>query len=119
MVEELDEPGKGHPMEALRVGKRVAVSFVNYAYWKNRYHFLRVWGSNQGMMFILIAGSRATCEIIFRSGTLSCFAKRRTVEIIALLVGGEVFHRGDWVKTCKIFSQTLRAGLAIYELIKN
>ena len=39
MVEELDHPGEVI-LEALRVGKRVAVSFVNYAYWKNRFKFL-------------------------------------------------------------------------------
>ena len=35
MVEELPEPGQVI-LDALRVGKRVAVSFVNHGYWKNR-----------------------------------------------------------------------------------
>ena len=39
MVEELAEPGEVL-REALRVGKRVAVSFVNHGYWKNRMNFV-------------------------------------------------------------------------------
>ena len=39
MVEELSKPGEVI-LEALRVGRRVAVSFVNYGYWRNRIHFL-------------------------------------------------------------------------------
>ena len=39
MVEELAEPGEVL-REALRVGKRVAVSFVNHGYWKNRLNFV-------------------------------------------------------------------------------
>ena len=38
MVEELPEPGE-ILREALRVGKKVAVSFVNHGYWKNRLNF--------------------------------------------------------------------------------
>ena len=39
-------------------------------------------------------------------------------EKIEFSIGRKVFHRGDWVKTCK-FLPNLRAGLAIYELIKK
>jgi homoserine O-acetyltransferase len=116
MVEELDEPGKVI-LEALRVGKRVAVSFVNYAYWKNRYHFLK-------------SGVRIRNDVhpdSWESSNLRNYFSVRDFELFckdanrgdnSFTIGRRVFHRGDWVKTCK-FLPNLRAGLAIYELIKN
>ena len=116
MVEELEEPGKVI-LEALRVGKRVAISFVNYSYWKNRYRFLR-------------SGVRIRNEVYpdpweasklrnyFSVRDFELFCKDMKAEKIDFSIGRKVFHRGDWVKTCK-FLPNLRAGLAIYELIKK
>ncbi len=116
MVEELEEPGKVI-LEALRVGKRVAISFVNYSYWKNRYRFLR-------------SGVRIRNEVYpdpweasklrnyFSVRDFELFCKDMKAEKIEFSIGRKVFHRGDWVKTCK-FLPNLRAGLAIYELIKK
>ena len=56
MVEELDHPGEVI-LEALRVGKRVAVSFVNYAYWKIDLNFY-ILGFVYEMMFIQILGNK-------------------------------------------------------------
>mgnify|MGYP001231897608 FL=1 len=116
MVEELEEPGKVI-LEALRVGKRVAISFVNYSYWKNRYRFLR-------------SGVRIRNEVYpepwetsmlrnyFSVRDFELFCLKMKTEKIEFSIGRKVFHRGDWVKTCKFFPN-LRAGLAIYELIKK
>ena len=116
MVEELEEPGKVI-LEALRVGKRVAVSFVNYAYWKNRYHFLK-------------SGIRIKNEVhpdpwesaklrnYFSIRDFELFCHQANIEKKHFTIGRKMFHRGDWVTSCKLLPN-LRAGLAIYELVKS
>ena len=116
MVEELDQPGKVI-MEALRVGKRVAVSFVNYAYWKNRYHFLR---SGVRIKNDVHPNNWESSDLrnYFSVRDFELFCKEANRKDLTFTVGRKVFHRGDWMKTCKIFPN-FRAGLAIYELIKK
>lgn len=115
MVEELEEPGQVL-LDALRVGKRVALSFVNHGYWKNRLHFL-------------IRGTRLQNEVYPDKWESSNLRNHFTVEDFerfcresmqnerVFKIGRKVFHRGDWVKTCSIMPN-FRAGLAIYELIR-
>ena len=115
MVEELPEPG-AVILEALRVGKRVAVSFVNHAYWRNRLNFLR-------------RGKRVQNEVYphrwEQSGLRNHFSIEEFEQFCAesqghghsFEIGRKVFHQGDWVKHCT-FMPNLRSGLAIYELIK-
>lgn len=118
MVEELPEPGK-ILQEALRVGKRVAVSFVNHGYWRNRLHFIfrgkRVcndvyphrWESSHLSNHFSISEFEEFCENLSnKSSNLS------------IRIGRKVFHKGDWVGTCSILPN-FRAGLAIYEIVKE
>ena len=117
MVEELPEPGEVL-REALRVGKRVAVSFVNHGYWRNRFNFL-------------VEGKRVCNEVYphqwesshlsnhFSVNEFESYCKKFTPETeeFDIRIGRKVYHRGNWVGTCK-WLPNLRAGLAIYELIK-
>ena len=115
MVESLPEPGK-ILQQALRVGRKVAVSFVNYGYWRNRLNFL-------------LHGSRISNEVyphLWESSNLSNhfsirefedFCLRLKHDGINVRLGRKVFYRGDWVKNCKILPN-LRAGMAIYEIEK-
>lgn len=115
MVEELPEPGN-ILKQALRVGKRVAVSFVNHGYWRNRFNFLS-------------KGARLCNEVYPRrweSSHLSNhfsvlefeeFCKRLKDDGEKVRLGRKVFYRGDWVKKCS-FLPNLRSGLAIYEMVK-
>ena len=118
MVEELPEPGEVL-REALRVGKRVAVSFVNHGYWKKpdelcsswkRVHneiYPHQWESSHLSNHFSIREFEEFCRNL--SGNLQDFSAR---------IGRKVFHRGDWVGHCK-WLPILRAGLAIYEIIKE
>ena len=117
MVEELPEPGLVLD-EALRVGKRVAVSFVNHGYWRNRLNFL-------------IEGKRVCNEVYphqwesshlsnhFSVNEFESYCRKFTPKAkeFDVRIGRKVYHRGNWVGTCK-WLPNLRAGLAIYELIK-
>ena len=113
MVEELPEPGQVIS-EALRVGKRVAVSFINHGYWKNRWYFSKF-------------GSRIINDVYRKKWEKSYprnhFSIKEFEDFCISLdsqkqfrVGRKVFHRGNWKAECK-WLPNLRAGLAIYELI--
>ena len=118
MVEELPEPGTILE-EALRVGKRVAVSFVNHGYWKNRLNFIlrgkRVcndvyphrWESSHLSNHFSVREFEEFCKSLSRESSKFSFH-----------MGRKVFHRGDWVGTCRLLPN-LRAGLAIYEIFKE
>ncbi len=115
MVEELPEPGQVI-LDALRVGKRVAVSFVNHGYWRNRLHFSR-------------NGSRITNDVYRekweKSHPLNHFSIKEfesfcnpSVELKKpFRLGRKVFHHGNWRTECR-WIPNLRAGLAIYELVR-
>ena len=116
MVESLPEPGKILE-QALRVGRKVAVSFVNHGYWRNRANFL-------------FQGKRVCNEVYphqWESSHLSNhfsirefedFCLRLQAEGMKVKLGRKMFYRGDWVKHCFVLPN-LRAGLAIYEIIKE
>lgn len=116
MVESLPEPGE-ILKQALRVGRKVAVSFVNHGYWRNRWNFL-------------VEGKRVCNEVYphqWESSHLSNhfsirefeeFSKRLHSNGVKVSLGRKMFYRGDWVRKCK-FMPNLRAGLAIFEIVKK
>jgi homoserine O-acetyltransferase len=116
MIEELPEPGSVI-LEALRVGKRVALSFVNYGYWRNRIHFL---GKGMRIKNDVYPDNWEKSDLRnhFSISEFENFCKHRQRGSHSFEIGRKVYHQGDWVKTCSLFPN-LRAGLAIYELTKK
>jgi homoserine O-acetyltransferase len=116
MVEELPSPGTVI-LDALRVGKRVALSFVNHGYWRNRMHFLR-----KGMRIRNDVypddWEKSGLKNHFSISEFERFCKANQSGPTAFAVGRKVYHQGDWVKTCNTLPN-LRAGLAIYELTRK
>lgn len=116
MVETLPEPGEVIE-QALRVGRKIAISFVNYGYWRNRWNFL-------------FQGKRVCNEVYphqWESSHLSNhfsirefeeFSKRLQTNGVRVSLGRKMFYRGDWVRKCQCLPN-LRAGLAIFEIIKQ
>lgn len=115
MVEELPEPGK-IILEAMRVGRRVAVSFVNHGYWKNRFHFMK-YGSRIKNDVYRENWDSSHPRNHFSVKDFESFCHKHIDSKLSPKIGRKVFHRGNWKTTCKIFPN-LRAGLAIYELIR-
>jgi homoserine O-acetyltransferase len=115
MVEELPEPGQVI-LNALRVGRRVAVSFVNHGYWKNRLYFSQ-YGSkiNNDVYRDNWQKSEPRNHFSIREFEQFCLAPES--QKIPFKIGRKVFHRGNWKSTCKLLPN-LRAGLAIYELVR-
>ena len=97
--------------EALRVGKRATVGFVNHGFWKNRFNYF-------------IHGRRVINEVYpktwyeshpsnpFSIQEFEDFCADRKISII-----DRVYLRGDWRKTCQCFPN-LMSGYAIYDLSK-
>jgi homoserine O-acetyltransferase len=115
MVEELPEPGQVI-LDALKIGKRVAVSFVNHGYWKNRLHFSK-------------NGSRITNDVYrenwenshplnhFSVKEFESFCNPSDKKKKLFRVGRKVYHHGNWRTECRLIPN-LMAGLAIYELVR-
>ena len=116
MIEELPEPGSVI-LEALRVGKRVALSFVNYGYWRNRIHFL---GKGVRVKNDVYPDNWEKSDLRnhFSISEFENFCKNRQGGQRPFEIGRKVYHQGDWLKTCSVLPN-LRAGLAIYELTKK
>ncbi len=116
MVESLPEPGEVLK-QALRVGRNIAVSFVNHGYWRNRLNFL-------------FQGKRVCNEVYphqWESSHLSNhfsirefeeFSKRLQTNGVEVSLGRKMFYRGDWIRKCN-YLPNLRAGLAIFEINKK
>ncbi|MCC5806720.1 MAG: methyltransferase domain-containing protein [Opitutales bacterium] len=110
----LDEVGRPADIldESLRVGRRVAVGFVNHGYWLNRWS-------------LLFTGVR-TCNEVFPSpweeavpsnpvsvAAFEAYCRRASVRIDA------VAHlRGDWRRPCRWWP-ALRAGYAVYSVSRG
>lgn len=108
-LHELDRP-REVVQAARRVGKRMAVGFANFGYWKNRIH-------------VGLRGSHIRNEVYPQPWWLSrpgnptsirefeafCFDEK-------IPVGRRVFLRGDWKTDCS-FCPAWFAGYAIYELL--
>ena len=107
-LQELTEPA-AVIREALRVGRHLAVGFVNHGYWLNRWATLRT-------------GSRPTNEVFplhwqegapYNPVTVAGFQK--FCAETGLRVEQRVFLRGDWRTPCG-WLPNLRAGYAVYQV---
>ncbi len=116
MIEELPQPGSVL-LEALRVGKRVALSFVNHGYWRNRLHFL-----GRGMKIRNDVypddWEQSGLRNHFSIAEFESFCRKHRSGPDAFEIGRKIYHQGDWIKTCSLWPN-LRAGLAIYELARK
>ncbi len=95
--------------QALRVGKSLAVGFVNHGYWRNRWAMLKTgsrvqnevfpdpWWESRKMNPVSVSSFEAFCE------SLGATIERR------------VFLAGDWRTPCK-FMPCWFAGYAVYEV---
>mgnify|MGYP000241725804 FL=1 len=109
-VELLDDPDT-ILTDALRVGKRVTVGFVNHGYWKNRFSFLQT-------------GSRGINEVYpkpwyetLRANHFSALEFESYCSARNFKIEDKVYLRGDWRNECKVLPNLL-AGYAIYDLAK-
>ncbi len=107
-VEELENSGEAL-RDALRVGKRAAVSFVNHGFWLNRLNYF-------------LSGSRTRNEVYPKAWheripsnpfTLSDFES--FCQNAGIAIHRKIHLAGDWRKPCR-FLPNLRAGCAIYEI---
>jgi methionine biosynthesis protein MetW len=116
MIDELPQPGSVL-LEALRVGKRVALSFVNHGYWRNRLHFL---GKGMKIKNDVYPDYWEKSGLMnhFSISEFESFCRKHRSGSNAFEVGRKIYHQGDWVKTCSLWPN-LRAGLAIYELSRK
>ena len=95
--------------EALRVGQRATIGFVNAAYWRNRWHFARY-------------GARILNEVYprpwYQSLPTNAFSIQEFegfCEQAGIKIVQRVHLRGDWCETCRVLPNLL-AGYAIYDI---
>ena len=95
--------------EALRVGRAVAVGFVNHGYWKNR-------------LDILFHGRKPRNEVYTTAWHESRPANPVSVSDFesfcadtGIRISRRAHLRGDWKRPCRTLP-TLRAGYALYEI---
>ncbi len=110
-VQELYHPGRVI-QEALRVGRHLAMGFVNAGYWLNRWHFL-------------LYGERVVNEVYSHtwdqgppSNPVSIRSFERYCQANLLCAVDRVYLRGDWKTPCTRWANW-RAGYAIYHLMKK
>jgi methionine biosynthesis protein MetW len=98
--------------EALRVGRCLAVGFINHGFWKNRLAALRHGGKPLNDVYPTVwAESRPANPVSVAEFEAFCAAEGLTVRRKALL-------RGDWVTPCTLLPNLL-AGYAVYELARE
>ncbi|MEO0794060.1 MAG: methionine biosynthesis protein MetW [Verrucomicrobiota bacterium] len=109
----LQELGTPHTilLEALRVGKRLAVGFVNHGYWVNRWEMLK-------------NGSRIRNEVYpdawwtsRASNPVSVSSFENYCQEEGIAIERQVFLSDDWRTPCT-FLPSLFAGYAVYEVRK-
>jgi methionine biosynthesis protein MetW len=107
-IQELPQPGV-FLKEALRVGRRLGIGFVNHAYWKNRLH-------------LALTGARLVNEVHPQpwhegrlQNPLSLLEFERFVSEAGIRVRRRMALRGDW-RTQVNWLPNLRSGYALYEL---
>ncbi len=108
MVQELSAPGELID-EALRVSSNVAVGFVNYGFWLNRWSTLRTGSRPTNQVFPLSWESGRPYNPVTIQG-FNEFAKRKNID-----VANAVFLKGNWKDQTNFFPN-LFAGYAIYHL---
>ncbi|HAV13228.1 MAG TPA: methionine biosynthesis protein MetW [Opitutae bacterium] len=109
-VELLDDPD-AILTDALRVGKRVTVGFVNHGYWKNRISFLKDGGRGINDVY-----PRPWYETL-RANHFSASEFESYCESRSFKIENRVYLRGNWRDECTTFPNLL-AGYAIYDLAK-
>ena len=107
-IQDIEEPNKVLS-EALRVGKQVAVGFVNSAFWINRVH-------------LLIQGKRIQNEVYPENWAQSRPSNPISIkefEDFCIEKGVRILHRrflrADWIRTTTFFPN-LTAGFALYHI---
>ncbi len=108
MVQELSSPGDLIE-QALRVASNVAVGFVNYGYWVNRWSVFRTGSRPTNPVFPLSWESGRPYNPVTVNG-FNAFTKRRQISI-----ANSVFLKGNW-KDPITFMPNLFAGYALYHL---
>lgn len=107
-LEELQSPDTVL-QEALRVGRCVAVGFVNHAYWKNRLDTLLLGRKPRNEVYTTEwhesrpANPVSVCDF-------ETFCRAKNIRILR-----RAHLRGDWKRPCHLFPN-LRAGYALYEI---
>lgn len=110
-VQELESPRAVFD-EALRVGRRVAVGFVNFGYWKNRLSLLWRGALPRNEVFPLHweEGSAGNSVAV---RTFEAFCQRSGIRLEKT-----VYLRGDWQRPCRV-GAGFRAGYALYALSRG
>ena len=108
MVQELSDPGE-LIRQSLRVGRNVAVGFVNYGFWLNRLSTLRTGSRPTNQVFPLSWEEGRPYNPVTITG-FNEFAKRNNIHI-----ANTAFLKGNWRDQTN-FLPNLMAGYAIYHL---
>lgn len=111
MLQELAEPDVVIT-EALRAGRRLAVGFVNFGFWRNR-------------LAQLVTGNRIINDVFPHPWYLSRPANTVTIRdfedycrIRGFRVDRKTYLRGNWLDACHRFPNWL-AGYAVYQLASS
>lgn len=107
-IQEMQQPGE-LICQSLRVARNVAVGFVNYGYWLNRWTTLITGSRPTNEVFPLSWDSGAPYNPVTIKG-FEAFAKQRSIRI-----ADSVFLKGNWKTRISTFPN-LTAGYAIYRL---
>jgi methionine biosynthesis protein MetW len=107
-VQELHEPERVL-QSARRVGREVAVGFLNYGYWRNRLHFL-LKGERPLNDVFRKAWPQARADTPVSVGAFERYCAQNDIPVTR-----HVYLRGDWRTPCSRFP-SLRAGYALYAL---
>lgn len=107
-IEELPDPA-AVIAEALRVGRALAVGFVNHGYWKNRLDaLLRGQKPRNEVYTTPWHESRPANPVSIADFESFCAEK-------GIRVRRRIWLRGDWKRACTVLPN-LRAGYALYDL---
>jgi methionine biosynthesis protein MetW len=108
MVQELSDPGE-LIRQALRVSSNVAVGFVNYGFWRNRWSTLLTGSRVTNQVFPLTWEEGRPYNPVTIKG-FNDFTERHQIDI-----ANTAFLKGNWKDQTK-FLPNLTAGYAIYHL---
>lgn len=109
-LEELSDTSKTIE-EALRVGKKVAIAFANYGYWRNRLHFLFHGNRVVNQAFPGEWDQRAPTNPV-SVNVFESFCAKKNIRIV-----NRHFLKGDWDSKCSMLP-SLFAGYALYVIGK-
>lgn len=109
-VQELSDPGR-IISEALRVGRRLAIGFVNHGFWLNRWHFLLAGMRVRNDVYPLTWDqSRPSNPVSIAE--FEDYCRRENIRI-----SKRVCLKGDW-RTPARFWPNLLAGYVVYEITR-